>query len=55
VRAACRAGRDAVDAGITRLELKDLSHWGDGQGSASWAGGVTREAVRLPALRHLNL
>jgi hypothetical protein len=54
VRAACRAGRDAVDAGITRLQLRQLSDWGGGQGAASWAG-VPSEAVRLPALRHLAL
>jgi hypothetical protein len=54
VRAACRAGRDAVDAGITRLELNELSHWGGGQGATSWAG-VPLDAVRLPALRHLKL
>jgi hypothetical protein len=35
VRAACRAGRGAVDAGISRLELKDLSDWGGGQGATS--------------------
>jgi hypothetical protein len=54
LRAACRAGRDAVDAGITRLELRQLSDWGGGQGASSWAG-VTIGAVRLPALRHLIL
>jgi hypothetical protein len=43
-----------VDAGITRLQLKQLSHWGGGQESTSWAG-VPHEAVRLPALRHLDL
>ena len=53
VRAACRAGRDAVDAGITRLELKDVINWGGGQQNTSWAG-VPHEAVRLPALRLLN-
>jgi hypothetical protein len=54
VRAACRAGRDAVDAGITRLQLKELSNWGGGQGAAPWTG-LPLEAVRLPALRHLDL
>jgi hypothetical protein len=54
VRAACRAGRDAVDAGITRLQLRELSNWGGGQGAAPWAG-VPLEAVSLPALRHLKL
>jgi hypothetical protein len=54
LRAACRAGRDAVDAGITRLELKELSNWGSGQGAAPWTG-VSLDFVRLPALRHLNL
>jgi hypothetical protein len=53
-RAVSWAGRDAVDAGITRLKLTDLSGWGGGQGSAPW-GGAPFEAVRLPALRHLNL
>jgi hypothetical protein len=53
LRAACRAGRDAVDAGITRLELLELSEWGVGQ-RASWSGAPLG-AVRLPALRHLNL
>jgi hypothetical protein len=43
-----------VDAGITRLQLKQLSDWGGSQDAASW-GGVPLEAVRLPALRHLNL
>jgi hypothetical protein len=54
LRAACRAGRDAVDAGITRLKLMQLSDLGSGQGAAPWAG-VPLGAVRLPALRHLNL
>jgi hypothetical protein len=54
LREVCRAGRDAVDAGITRLELSLLSAWGGGQESTSWAGAPLG-AVRLPALRHLNL
>jgi hypothetical protein len=54
LRAACRAGRDAVDAGITRLELILLSNWGGGQGAAPWTG-VPLDVVRLPALRHLKL
>jgi hypothetical protein len=54
LREACRAGRDAVDAGITRLELTRLSYWGGGQAPAPWSG-VPLDAVRLSALRHLNL
>jgi hypothetical protein len=55
LREVCRAGRGAVDAGITRLQLDwKLSNWGVGQGGAQWAG-VPVGAVRLPALRHLNL
>ena len=54
LREVCRAGRDAVDAGITRLELRRLSSWGGGQGAPPWAG-VPLDAVRLPALRHLKL
>jgi hypothetical protein len=54
LREACRAGRDAVDAGITRLELDHLWVWGGGQAPALWAG-VPLGAVRLPALRHLHL
>jgi hypothetical protein len=54
LRAACQAGRDAVDAGITRLKLRDLSSWGGCQGAAPWAG-ASLEALRLPALRHLDM
>jgi hypothetical protein len=54
LREVCRAGRDAVDAGITRLELGPLSSWGGDQGGAPWAGAPLG-AVSLPALRHLNL
>jgi hypothetical protein len=54
LRAACRAGRDAVDAGITRLEMGHLSNWEGGQGAPPWAV-VPLDAVRLPALRHLDL
>jgi hypothetical protein len=54
LRAACRAGRDAVDAGITRLEMGHLSNWEGGQGAEPWSG-VPLGAVRLPALRHLNV
>ena len=54
VRAACRAGRDAVDAGITRLELEEMRNWGGGQRATPWAS-VRIEPVRLPALRHLDL
>jgi hypothetical protein len=44
-----------VDAGIARLKLNELSDWGGGQGSASSWAGAPLDAVRLPALRHLNL
>jgi hypothetical protein len=54
VRAVSRAGRDAVDAGITRLALRELRNWGGGQGAAPW-GGVPVEAVCVPALRHAKL
>ena len=54
LREACRAGRDAVDAGITRLGLETLRVWGDGQAPAPWTG-VPLDAIRLPALRHLDL
>jgi hypothetical protein len=50
VWAVCRAGRDAVDAGITRLELNELSNWGGGQGAAPWAG-VPAERRRRRRLR----
>jgi hypothetical protein len=43
-----------VDAGITRLSLKHLWHWGGGKGAAPWSG-MPPDAVRLPALRHLDL
>ena len=43
-----------MDAGIARLELRHLRTWGGGQGGAQWTG-VFLEAVRLPALRHLDL
>jgi hypothetical protein len=43
-----------VDAGITRLELNELSSWGGGQGAALWSS-LPLDAVRLPALSHLNL
>jgi hypothetical protein len=42
-----------VDASNTRLRLRRLSNWGGVQ-AKRWAG-VPFEAVRLPALRHLNL
>jgi hypothetical protein len=54
LRAACRAGRYAVDAGVTRRRLIQLSGWGGGLGAALWAS-MPLKAVRLPALRHLDL